>query len=329
MKDTVSIILAVYNEEAVIENVLSSLVSQINETFELEILVIDGNSTDGTRRIIDNFSKKDARIKFLENPMKTAPTAFNIGIAAATGNYIALFGAHTVYDPDYIAVCLEEIAAFGISACSGRVLSTVRNNSFENQATVFILTTNFGVSGNSFRTMKEGFQDTIPYPIIKKKALVEAGEYDPDLTRNQDNDMNYRLRKLGHRLYLTDKTTCKYFPQETVQKMKNYAFRIGYWNAKSLVISRKSMAIRHFIPMLFVIYLFATTLLLISSIIFTLPSYVPILTATPLLAYLLISLVYTYKFLRQSQDVQALKLPIYYFSLHFSYGLGTLKGLFN
>ena len=67
--------------------------------------------------------------------------------------------------------------------------------------------------------MKNGYVSSIPYPVFKKKPIVELGGYNEKLYRNQDNDLNERLIKEGYKLYLTEKTSCKYYVDYNFKKL--------------------------------------------------------------------------------------------------------------
>src|SRR5689334_11601075 len=103
----VSVILSVYNESAHIEQVVLSILGQARPTFDLELIVIDGNSTDGTREILQGIVESNPEVRLLVNAHRVTPYSFNLGLEHARGEYICIFGAHTAYDPDYIGVCLS------------------------------------------------------------------------------------------------------------------------------------------------------------------------------------------------------------------------------
>jgi len=89
----VSVIVPAYNAEQGIQTTLKSLQEQTWRN--LEILVVDDSSTDQTREVVQDFMKKDDRIEWLSTPVNSgAYTARNIGLEAATGEYV------TVHDAD-------------------------------------------------------------------------------------------------------------------------------------------------------------------------------------------------------------------------------------
>src|SRR5262245_50267838 len=119
----VSAIMAVRNERRHIENAIASLQRQKTSGWEIEIIVVDGNSSDGTDDLIQRIASSDPRVKLVVNKQKKTPFAFNLGIQTARGEYICILGAHTTYAQDYIATCLEELKLHGAAGCSGRLIT--------------------------------------------------------------------------------------------------------------------------------------------------------------------------------------------------------------
>lgn len=107
-KPLVSVVMAVFDERESIEHCLKSVLGQVADGFELEVLVVDGNSADGTAEMVAAIAAGDDRIRLIHNPIRKTPVAFNLGLHAARGEYVCILGAHTVYPPDYISVCLQE-----------------------------------------------------------------------------------------------------------------------------------------------------------------------------------------------------------------------------
>ena len=129
----------------------------------------------------------------------------------------------------------------------------IKNSGTESTLVKFLLTSSFGVSSASFKTVKEGYTTVINFPVYLKKAITDIGGYDISLHRNQDNDLNQRLFEKGHKLYHTEKTGCDYTPPDTLKKLYKYAYKNGFWNAKSLMLKPSSMKIHHVIPFFFVL----------------------------------------------------------------------------
>ena len=93
----VSIICPTYNEDKYIIKCIESILSQTYAKERLEVLFIDGGSTDATMHVIKEFQKKHSFIKLLNNPNKIVPYAMNIGIKEALGTIIIRIDAHSLY----------------------------------------------------------------------------------------------------------------------------------------------------------------------------------------------------------------------------------------
>src|SRR5437870_2338639 len=142
----VSVILAVYNEAAYIEQVVHSILCQSRLTFNLEVLAIDGKSTDGTFELLKRIAESTPAVRLLVNERRRQPFAFNIGLAQARGEYICIFGSHTVYAENYISTCLSELELRDAIGCGGRVLTTAANASLQARLVAACLGSRFGSS---------------------------------------------------------------------------------------------------------------------------------------------------------------------------------------
>jgi succinoglycan biosynthesis protein ExoA len=328
-RDMVSAIIAVRNEERHIESVLKSLRQQDAPDFDLEFIVVDGDSNDGTRGLTERIAAADCRVKLVINKDRNTPKAFNLGLHSARGEYVCILGAHTIYARDYIAICLQELKGSGAVGCSGCAWVCASGEGLQARLVAWALAHPFGTSTRSMRTRGAGFADSIPYPVFLKKALIEVGGYDNQLHRNQDNDICQKLRAQGRTLYMTDKTSCEYFVSPTLMSLSRYAFKTGFWNFISLKINPASMALRHFVPAAFV------AMVILSLMAFTLSfGATGDIKAVLRSSILLVTLIYSLASLAaagqiafRQRSIHALLLPVGFLVLHFSYGIGTLTAM--
>jgi glycosyltransferase involved in cell wall biosynthesis len=319
----------VRNEAQFIEAALQSLLQQYCPDFDLEVLVVDGMSSDGTTEIVARIAKCDPRIKLLTNDRKNTPFAFNIGLKEAKGEFVGIFGAHTFYRRDYISVCLNELREHDAIGCSGQIKTRRANDSVQAKLVAWSLSHWFGSSTRSVRTQPDGFRGAVPYPIMKKQALLAVGGYDEQLNRNQDNDMNQKLRSRGYRLYLTKKTQSEYFVKSTVRSLLQYGFHTGYWNVISFRKNNASMRLRHFVPFVFVVALLSASIVAVAAL-FILNTHQKWLLAPFFMItflHLLIGLFCAIQIAVREKSFAPLTLPLVFIGFHISYGSGTLLGV--
>lgn len=322
----VSIVLATYNEIANIQKCLDSLRQQETPGFELEILAIDGMSTDGTQEYLDRISNEDTRVRVYRNERRGAPFAFNIGLRASKGNFVCIFGSHTVYAKDYVSVCLKELLAKDAAVCSARVFTEPASQQLAARLVAYAFSHPFGSSGNSWRTQPEGYGEALGYMIFRKEVLLEVGGYSEELLRNQDNDVNEKIRGLGYKLYCTWETHCFYQPKETISGLFKYAYRNGFWNLISFKQNTSSMHLRHFVPFLFVLGLLGTLLLALLAPLFNVQGegWLVAPFAGILLLHLGAGSVAALQTAVSKKDRAALFLPVVFLGFHAAYGFGTL-----
>jgi len=186
---TVSFVMPVRNEEAHIRASLQSLVEQ---TYSLaEIIVVDGKSSDGTRKIVDEIRKRDSRIRLLDNPAGIVPVAMNLGIRAAHGDVIIRADGHTIYPVDYAATCVKYLQQTGADNVGGPCVTAPADESFGARLVAAILSNPFGVGNARFRTScREGYVDTVPFGAFRKDIFDRIGTYNEKLVRNQEIELN-------------------------------------------------------------------------------------------------------------------------------------------
>jgi len=319
----------VLNEGRFIEATVESLQAQSTPSFDLEILLIDGMSDDDTRAKITLVCAKDPRVRLLPNPSHNTPAALNLGLGAASGDFVCIMGAHASYDSDYIAVCLQELIAHDAAGCSGTIETAPADSSLQARLVAWAAAHPFASSARSVRTQPEGYADTVPFPVFRKQALLDAGGYNARLIRNQDNDMNQRLRALGFKLYVTAKTRCRYYPRANVRSFLKYAFLSGVWNALSLRENPVALGLHHFVPLAFVMALLVLAAVASAGeFAGTYSRNAAVVLAAMLASHLGIGTVVAIQIGLREKTPAALWLAPLILAFHGTYGLGTLRGLF-
>ena len=126
---TVSVVVPMKNEERYIGKCLETILANDFPMDQCEILVMDGRSTDRSRMIVEEKAAQYPMIRLLDNPGEIAPTAMNLGIRAARGQYILRMDGHSEYPSNYIRTCLEELERTGADNVGGRWITRPGSNS--------------------------------------------------------------------------------------------------------------------------------------------------------------------------------------------------------
>lgn len=320
----VSTLIVTRNERDYIRLSMMSLIEQTYPKDKYEIIVIDGNSTDGTLDIVNDlqreYSKDGFKISILNNEKLILSSGWNIGIKAAKGEYVLRIDAHSTIAPNYIEKCVEtmlRVDAVGV----GGILVT-ESLSGGDEAVPLILSSPFGVGNSIFRVSgKEGYADTASYLLYKKYIFEKAGYFDEKMVRNQDIEEHSRIKKAGGRLYFNPEIVATYYSRNTVKKMLKQAYGNGQWNMVLLKKDKSALSIRHLIPFAFVLFLILS---LLSGF-----WWHPIwwLGIAVICLHLILGLYFATKKTKKVSTI--FKMPILYMSLHIAYGLGYIKGLFK
>ena len=308
----ISVVCPIYNEEKYIEKLINFFLQ--SNIAEKELILVDGGSTDATLATIGRYTAEfPALIKCLHNKFKFAPHAMNIGIRAATGEYIARVDAHTIYPNDYLEKCLDISETTGATNVGGYIHS--KGEGMMGDAIAYAMSCKFGVGDSSFRTeIKDGYVDTVPFGFWKKSAFDTYGYFDEQLIRNQDDELNARFKYKGATIYQSSKITSEYYVRNSIKKMASQYFQYGLY--KPLVLKKVNAAIRlrHLIPALFTLYLAGAWLAI----------YCPIYLL-PLLFY--IALDFYFSFRNNLNFASKWRALLVFPMLHLSYGSGFILGL--
>jgi glycosyltransferase involved in cell wall biosynthesis len=228
----VSIICPTYNEEKYNIKCIESILQQDHPVENMELLFVDGRSTDKTCEIITEYQGKYRFIKLLDNPHKVVPYAMNIGIKNSTGNIIIRIDAHTFYPPNYIKVLSEQLINLNVENVGVCCITDVLNKTPKTLAIKEVLSHPFGVGNSMFRlgTDKIIEVDTVPFGCYRKEVFEKYGLYNEKLVRNQDIELNKRIKRGGGKIVLIPDTYCVYYARETFSALIKNNYQNGKWN---------------------------------------------------------------------------------------------------
>jgi len=320
----ISVIIPILNEEKYIAKCLDSIVDSDFDKNDMEVLLVDGGSEDKTLDIIKEYQKKYPFFKLLYNSKKIVPTAMNIGIKNAKGEYIIRLDAHSFYPKDYFSKLIYWHKKLNADNVGAVWITDVLNKTNTSIAIKNVLSDKIGVGGTKFRIGADKIKevDTVPFGCYKKEVFEKIGLYDERLVRNQDIELNKRLKKAGGKIYLVPEIRCTYFARETFKDLAKNNFNNGLWNILTTYYTGtlSSLSFRHFVPMFFVLSLiifgFSAFFNEINKIIFF----------TILILYLSIISIRSFQIKRNTTFFHQF---LAFLVLHFSYGVGSIVGIFR
>lgn len=324
---TLSVICPIYNEERHIKAFLNSVLQQDYPKDDLEILLVDGKSTDRTRNIISAYSDKYPFIRLIDNPQQTVPFAMNYGIRNANGDIIIRLDAHAVYPVDYFSILLKYLECLEGAENVGGVCETLPcNNTATAISIAECLSNPFGMGNSYFRigTDKVMSVDTVPFGCFRRSLFDRIGLYDTDMIRNQDDELNGRIIKSGGKIYLLPKVKIKYYARDKIAKVRKMFYQYGLYKPLGNKKLGAPATMRQFVPVLF---LFG----LISG--FFASCFFPILRVPYLLVLLIYTMVGIIEGLKSAQKTLEKKcivlMPYVFLNIHLSYGYGYMIGLYK
>jgi len=321
IQPTVSIIIPCRNESKFIDKCLNSVFSFDPVQGGMEVIVVDGMSDDGTRDILSKWMNHHPSLKLLDNPKRIVPTAMNIGLRVAKGDWIVRLDAHADYPKDYLRLCLETSQHTGAENVGGVFKTLARDDSAQAMLVQALTTHRFGVGNADFRlNASEGPADTVPYGCYRREVFNRIGFYDERLVRNQDYEFNRRLLRTGGHIWLNPKIQVCYYNQGSILGLFRQAFFTAQWNTWMWYVAPYALALRHLIPALFVLSLIGSTFL------FKFSPFGILLFGVITSLYVLFSFVASIQqSLRYGWWMVPL-LPFLFLVYHTIYGLGTLWG---
>lgn len=224
----VSVIVPCRNEIRDIRAFLDSVLCQELGQIEMEVLIADGMSDDGTRQVLAEFESRFASLRILDNPEQIASTGLNRAIREAKGEIILRMDAHTLYAPDYIRSCVEVLHETNADNVGGPALT--RADGYMAQAIAHAFHTPFASGGAKFRDPRyEGPAETVVYGCWRKSTLERIGMFDEDLVRSQDYELNVRIISSGGILWQSPKIISWYRPRTSLPSLFKQYFQYGFW----------------------------------------------------------------------------------------------------
>jgi len=316
----VSIVVPIRNEEAHIEACLDGLVQQDYPAHLMEIIVVDGRSEDGTPEAVARSAARhpSARIRVLTNPARTVPPGFNAGTRAATGGIIVRMDGHAVPARDYVARCVAALARTGAANVGGAI--EPRGETRFGHAVAAAIQHPLGAGDARFRVGgAAGYVDTVPFGAFRRSVLERVGLLDESMARNEDYELNVRIRAAGERVYFDPGIRSRYTPRGSVRALWAQYFQYGWWRVETFRRHPHSLRWRQVLPPAF------CASLLLLTVLAPLSALAATTLAAMLAAYLLLVALTAWRIARP--PVPRAALVTAFVVLHVAFGMGFLTNL--
>jgi succinoglycan biosynthesis protein ExoA len=257
---SVSIIVPCYNEQATIRVLLESIYAQTYPRNDLEVIIADGLSTDGTRKVIANFSllHRDLRIVIMDNLKRSIPAGLNCALKKARGEIILRLDAHSMPHPDYVERCVAGLESGYGDNVGGVWEIRPAAETWVAKSIAIAAAHPLGVGDALYRhTTKPALVDTVPFGAFKRELLALVGFFDETLLSNEDYEFNARILKMGGKIWLDPSIRSVYFSRASLMELVRQYFRYGFWKWRMVRRYPGTLRWRQGLPPLFVFSILA------------------------------------------------------------------------
>jgi glycosyltransferase involved in cell wall biosynthesis len=247
MSDTalpfVSVVMPIRNEAAFISESLGAVLAQDYPADRMEVIVVDGDSTDGTQKVLERYQGSRPPVIVLSNPARIVPSALNIGIRRAHGEIIVRVDGHTVIAPDYVRKCVQFLKRGDAENVGGPMRP--QGQSYFGQAAALATTCPFGIGNSRFHyAEQEQLTDTVYLGAYWRQIFDRIGFFDEEFICNQDYELNYRLRAAGGRILCTPEIQSAYYCRGSLSAIWRQYFSYGFWKVRTLRKHPRSLKAR-------------------------------------------------------------------------------------
>lgn len=314
------------NEEAYLPRLLEDLLAQDFDRARTELILVDSGSSDATKRIMSDFTAIHgdfARVVVLDNPKRIQAAGWNLVLTTAQGDVVIRIDAHASIAPDFVSRNVAVLES-GEMVCGGYRDTQVPTSLDSSWMRVLHLAEEaaFGSSVASYRRAGDAcYVNSVFHGAYRREVIEHVGLFNEALLRTEDNDYHYRIRQAGYRIRFDPAIRSTQFIRPSFKGMLKQKGSNGYWIGRTLLIQPGCISAFHLAPMAFVLGIVS---LILAG---------PVFSWTPFwicgLFYTAICIILSMRAAFQSGAPNACMpaLPIAFFGIHASYGIGSVLGL--
>lgn len=315
MKPFLSVLIPCRNEVRSLGRCLASIVASDYPAERMEVLVLDGASTDGTREVVSDWAACHACIRLVENPRGSTPAALNRGIEAARGDVIARVDAHATLAITYLSRAVEYLELSGVDHVGGVMRTRAQRDGPWAGPVIVALTHPFGVGGSQFRTShpesgeEPRWVDTVFCGCWRRDVFERVGLFNERLARGQDMEFNQRLRRAGGKILLAPELVSEYYARAELWSFTKHNWTNGVWAVLPFAYCQGApVRGRHLAPLALVLAILITPWTAAVYVAANLAASAQVAWAERSWRYLV-------------------RMPVAFASLHLPYGAGSLWGV--
>lgn len=321
---TVSLCVIAYNEEALIRGLLDDISKQDYPHELTEIVFVNNGSTDTTLDLLSSFANINSdflRVCIRSQEKSNQAHGWNTALSNAMGDVIIRIDAHARIPHNYISACVEELEKGEKIVGGGRPCITQQKRPWDNTllAAEECL---FGSSIMGYRRKheKKEYLSSLFHAAYRREVFGRVGGFNESLGRTEDNEIHYRMRKVGFKFACCPSITSNQYIRGSFPAMVKQKYSNGLWIGRTLFVCPNCLSVLHFAP-------FCLVLALIVAIIFAaLGTNLPLIAL--LVAYAIFDLAISISAMNYNGfNNTKLLLPLMFPTLHIAYGIGTLFGV--
>lgn len=242
----VDVVMPIRNEASHLDAAVAAVRSQ-DYPGEVRIFLGIGPSEDETEAVAARLASNADDVVVVDNLSGRTPSALNAAIRAGSAPIVVRVDGHSELSDGYIRRAVETMRRTSAANVGGRQVP-VASTPFE-EAVAAATTSWLGTGGASYRVGgEEGPVDTVYLGVFDRAAIEAVGLFDERLTRNQDYELNIRLRKAGRIVWFDPQLSVGYRPRGSWRALATQYYEYGYWKAVVIRMHPDSAKLRQMAP---------------------------------------------------------------------------------